>query len=459
MTEHHGQREPVSALFTDFYELTMLQAYWRRGMSGRAIFSLYYRTLPKTRNYLLACGLEHVLDALEGFAFSPEDIAYLRGLDRFRPDFLDWLRDLRFTGDVWAVREGTPVFPQEPILEIEAPIAEAQLLETVVMNQINVSMLIASKAARVVNAAEGRPVVDFGARRAHGIDAANKAARAAYIAGCVATSNTLAGRLFGLPVSGTMAHAFVSAAPSEYEAFETFVDLYPGTVLLVDTYDTLEGVDTVIRLAEHRGRLDASAIRIDSGDLDGQSREARRRLDAAGLEGVKIFASGGLDEYKIEALVMAGAPIDAFGVGTAVTSSSDAAEVDVSYKLSAYEGIDRVKLSVGKRHLGGPKQIFRRTLDGLYAGDVLAARDETLEGVPLLEPVMKDGVRLPAGRRDLEEIRRHTADALAALPGSLKALTAAAPYEVAVSPVLEARSLAAAERAIAADRAALGETG
>ena len=440
MSETDGGR-PVSALFTDFYELTMLQAYWRQGMTARATFSLYYRTLPETRNFLVAAGLADVLAALEGLAFGPDDVAFLRSTGRFEDGFLAFLSDLRFTGDVWAMPEGTPVFPNEPILEVEAPMPEAQLVETLVINQINVAMLIASKAARILAAAAGRPVLDFGSRRAHGIDAANKAARSSYLVGCVGTSNVLAGKLYGIPLSGTMAHSYVAAALDEIDAFETFARLYPDTVLLVDTYDVIEGVDNVVRLAERLGEaFRVTAIRIDSGDLVALSREARGRLDRAGLGRVKIVASGGLDETKIAALVASGAPIDAYGVGTSLATSSDAAEVDVSYKLSAYAGEGRVKLAAGKRHLAGAKQVFRREVEGVPVGDVLAGRSERHPGRPLLEPVMADGERLPAGRRDLATARAYAMGEIARLPAELSALAPCRAYPVAVSPALEAES-------------------
>lgn len=445
MTDNADQGGP-SALFTDLYELNMLEAYRREGMTGRAVFSLYYRTLPETRNYLVAAGLEDVLAALEGFRFREDEIAWLGETGRYEPAFLDWLATVRFTGDVRAVPEGTPLFPNEPILEVEAPLPEAQIVETLVINRVNVAMLIASKAARIVAAADGRPVYDFGARRAHGIDAGLVSARSAWLAGCAGTSNVLAGRLFDIPLSGTMAHSFVQAAQDELAAFEAFARVFPETVLLVDTYDPLEGVDNVIRLARRLGEgFRVTAIRLDSGDLEALSREARARLDAAGLAHLKILASGGLDEHRLARLVASGAPIDGFGVGTSLATSSDAAEVDVSYKLSAYAGRGRVKLAAGKRHLPGPKQVFRLERDGRYAGDVLARADEALDGHPLLEPVMQGGVRLPAGRRTLCEARAHCATAVARLPESARGLSRVRDYPVRVSEALEAeaRTLAA----------------
>ncbi len=440
-------KAPVSALFTDLYELTMVQAYWQEAMTAPAVFSLYYRTLPATRNFLVACGLAEVLAALEAFRFTGEEIDWLASTGLFRSDFLTWLSRLTFTGRVRAVPEGTPLFPEEPILEVEAPMPEAQIVETLVINQVNVAMLIASKAVRILAAADGRPVLDFGSRRAHGIDAANKAARAAYAMGMAGTSNVLAGRLYGIPLSGTMAHSYVAAADSETEAFRTFARLYPDTTLLVDTYEPLAAVDKIVRLAGEMGdAFSVRAIRIDSGDLAALARQARARLDAGGLGGVRIIASGGLDEHGIAGLVASGAPIDGFGVGTALATSSDAAQVDVSYKLSAYAGTGRVKLAEGKRHLAGPKQVFRTEEDGTAAGDVLAGADERLPGRPLLAPVMEGGRILPGAVDDLETIRARTADELARLPARLLSLGTDHTYPLAVSEALEAESARLAAR-------------
>ncbi|MGH6953193.1 MAG: nicotinate phosphoribosyltransferase, partial [Alphaproteobacteria bacterium] len=292
------------ALFTDLYELTMLQAYVEEGMEEEAVFSLFARRLPERRNYLLAAGLDQVLAYLETVAFTADDLAYLSSLGTFSDRFLRWLEGFGFTGDVYAVAEGTPVFANEPLVEIVAPIAEAQLVETFVMNQVHLETVLASKAARVVRAAEGRAVVDFGPRRMHGIDAALKAARAFHIAGVAATSNVLAGRIYGVPVAGTMAHSFVQAKDREADAFKAFATHFPTTTLLVDTYDTLEGVGKVIALAKELGQsFKVRAVRLDSGDLAELATKARAMLDAAGLGRVEIFASGGLDEYAIARLV------------------------------------------------------------------------------------------------------------------------------------------------------------
>lgn len=426
------------ALFTDLYELTMLQAYLQEGMHGEAVFTLFVRRLPKRRNYLLACGLDTVLGQLEGLRFSREDLDYLAGLGPFRDPFLRWLEGLRFTGSVHAVPEGTPVFANEPILEVVAPLPEAQLIETLVMNQIHLQTVVASKAARLVEAAGGRPVVDFGARRTHGLDAAIKGARAFHIAGVAATSNVLAGRLYGLPVRGTMAHSYIQAHVDEAAAFAAFARLYPETVLLVDTYDTLSGIDRVIALARELGEaFHVSAVRLDSGDLTSLAREGRARLDEAGLTQVGIFASGGLDEDVIEALLREGAPIDGFGVGTSMGISSDVPDLDIAYKLAEYEGQGRLKLSSGKPILPGRKQIFRSVRDGLYAGDVIGREGEDLPGDPLLVKVMAHGQRLDSHGRDLDRLREHAADCRRRLPAQIRALAPAAqPYPVTVSPAL-----------------------
>jgi nicotinate phosphoribosyltransferase len=427
-------------LFTDLYELTMLQAYVERGMNETATFSLFVRRLPERRNYLLACGLDDVLNYLERLRFTRAGIDYLAALGGFGERFLRWLEDFRFTGDVDAVPEGTPVFANEPILEVSAPIAQAQLAETFVMNQVHLQTVLASKAARVVTAAAGRSVVDFGPRRMHGIDAALKAARAFHIAGVAATSNTLAGQIYGVPVAGTMAHSFIQAAANEMEAFRAFAALYPETILLVDTYDTLAGVRHVIALARELGdAFKVRAVRLDSGDLAGLAKQARALLDEAGLQQVEIFASGSLDEDAIAAIVAQGAPITGFGVGTAMGVSQDAPGLDIAYKLCAYGGRGRVKLSSGKPVLPGRKQVFRIEKNGRAVRDVIARAEESVAGRPLLQPVMRGGHRLPAGRDDLPAARARARDEIARLPPPVRAIRPAAQrYPVETSAALRA---------------------
>jgi nicotinate phosphoribosyltransferase len=432
-------RSQQLALFTDLYELTMMQAYLAEGMNGIATFSLFVRRLPAHRNFLLACGLEQVLEYLEALRFSNDDIAYLASLDRFSTPFLESLRAFRFTGDVHAVPEGTPVFANEPLLEIVAPIAEAQLVETCVMNQIQLQTLLASKAARVVAAARGRAVVDFGARRSHGLDAAVDGARAFYIAGAQATSNVLAAQRYGIPLAGTMAHSYIQAHASEREAFRAFAREFPGTTLLVDTYDTLDGIRSVIDvIARAPDPVHVAAVRLDSGDLVALARESRRLLDAANLHEVRIFASSSLDEHRIEALLSADAPIDGFGVGTAMSVSADAPSLDIVYKLAEYGGHGRTKLSLDKPILPGRKQLFRDDEKGEAAGDVIAMADERLEGRPLLIPAMRNGRRIAHTADALAEARERAAHELARLPAPVRSLGPAEPaYAVRVSAALE----------------------
>ncbi|HEX2257712.1 MAG TPA: nicotinate phosphoribosyltransferase [Afifellaceae bacterium] len=434
-----GEATPhVSGLFADFYELTMAHAYFREGMAGDATFTLFVRRLPEGRNYLIACGLETLLAALEGLAFGEDDLHYLGTLG-FPEDFRAHLREFRFTGQVFAVPEGTPVFANEPILEVVAPILQAQLIETLAMNQVHLQTLLASKAARIVAAAQGRAVVDFGARRMHGFDAAMKAARAFHVAGVQATSNTLAGKVYGIPVSGTMAHSYIQAHDSEAEAFAAFARTYPDTVLLVDTYDTLDGVRRVIALAGELGdAFRVRAVRLDSGDLAALAVEARRMLDAAGLTRVQVFASGSLDEWRIAELLASGAPIDGFGVGTRMGVSKDAPDLDIVYKLTEYSGRGRLKLSIDKPVLPGRKQIFRVGESGRAVRDVIGRAEETLDGRPLLVEVMRGGRRLPGAVDGLDAARQHAARELALLPEPVRGLAPAEPpYPVEISPALQ----------------------
>jgi nicotinate phosphoribosyltransferase len=443
---HRGgaKDDPDTALLTDLYQLTMVQAYWNEGMDRSAVFSLFFRHLPPGRNYLLACGLEDVLDYLEALHFSEAAIGELRSLGSFTDPFLEWLSALRFTGDVYALSEGTPVFPTEPLLEVVAPIAEAQLVESVIMNQIHLQTVLASKAARVVTAAQGRPVVDFGLRRMHGTDAALKGSRAFFIAGVAATSNVLAGCRYGIPVSGTMAHSYIQAHDHEIDALRAYATLYPDTILLVDSYDTLEGVRNVIKLASELGPdFRVRGIRLDSGDLGALALKARALLDDAGLAQVEIFASNRLDETAIAELIAAGAPINGFGVGTLMGVSNDAPTVDMAYKLTEYAGSGRLKSSPGKTSLPGRKQVFRIEHAGRATHDILARYDEQQPGRPLLKPVMKAGKRLsPAVPRDpahLEAARARAVSELSLLPARIRGLEVAdPPYPVELSPSLRA---------------------
>ncbi|MFB6272740.1 MAG: nicotinate phosphoribosyltransferase [Salinibacter sp.] len=438
-------RPDTSALYTDLYQLTMLQAYWNEEMHAPAVFDLFVRRL-RDRNYLLACGLEQGLEFLESLSFSEEALDYLAEQDQFEADFLDWLAEFEFTGDVYAVPEGTPVFPDEPIVEVVAPIGEAQLVETFLLNQITFQTSIASKASRVVEAAQlgdpDRLVADFGMRRLHGTDAAMKAARAAFIAGIDATSNVAAGQAYDLPITGTMAHSYMEAHDSEREALRAFAEQYPETILLVDTYDTLDGVRKVIDLAtDPELDIEVGGIRLDSGDLGVLAQQSRRLLDEAGLEDVQIIASGGLDEYKIAQLIDRGAPIDGFGVGTKMGTSADQPALDSAYKLSGYAGKPRMKLAKEKSNLPGRKQVMRQYEEGMAVRDVIATEEEQIGGSPLLERVMADGKRTEAGAsRPLTALREHAEARLAELPARLRALDPDVPdHEVILSDGLEAR--------------------
>lgn len=407
-----------SALFTDLYELTMLAAYHAEGLSGTAVFELFFRELPQHRNYVVSAGLDDVLDYLEHLRFRDSDIAWLAGLNNFEPGFLRSLTDFRFAGDVYAVPEGTVVFPNEPMLQIVAPLPQAQLIETYVLNQMHIQSLAATKAARIARAAGGRPVTDFGSRRAHGTDAALKIARASYLAGVSGTSNVLASRLYGIPCMGTMAHSYIQAHHDELEAFEQFARSFPATTLLVDTYDTLQGVRHVIELARRLGQsFRIQAIRLDSGPMEELIPDARALLDEAGLARVKILASGGLDEYQVRDLLEVGAPVDGFGIGTELVVSGDAPHVDLSYKLVEYETEPRMKLSEGKVSPPGRKQIFRGPGE-----DILAVFEEEQTGEPLLRKVMSEGARTADGRWSLEEARTRCLAGLDALPPRLHGL-------------------------------------
>lgn len=422
-----------AALLTDLYELTMLQSYFDLGMNDTAVFDLFVRRLPAERHYLVACGLEDILHYLETIRFTRESLEYLRSLGRFTEPFLDYLGEFRFTGDVYALPEGTVAFANEPIVEVAAPITQAQLVETFLMNQIHCQTLAASKAARVVRAAAGRTVVDFGLRRMQGADAGIKAARAFYIAGVHSTSNVLAGQIYGIPVAGTMAHSYVQAQADELGAFRNFMRSYPETTLLVDTYDSLKGVEYVVTLARELGRnFRIRGIRLDSGNLSELSKEARRILDTAGLTDVEIFASSSLDEYAIQDLVSSGAPITGFGVGVKMAVSQDTPYLDTAYKLVEYAGAPRMKLSTDKLTLPGRKQVFRQD-----DRDVMALWNEALPGERLLIPVMAGGTRTEAGKDSLDSARLRARANIERLPARLLALDPAEPpYAVEISPEL-----------------------
>ena len=426
----------MNGLLTDLYELTMAAGYFEAGkIAERATFELAIRRLPANRNFVLAVGLPQVVDFLLNLSFTAEEIDYLRGLPQFRrasPQFFDYLSKFRFTGDLFAVPEGTPMFAGEPLLTIRAPLIEAQIPETYVLSAITFPSLVASKAARCVRSAEGRAVVEFGTRRAHTAEAGVLGARAAYIAGCAGTSNTQAGFRFGVPVKGTAAHSWVMSFASEAESFRQLQGvLGEQAIQLIDTYDTVEGA----RRAAQLGRP-LRGVRIDSGDSLTLSRRVREVLDEAGLRDVRIMVSGDLDEYKIRDLVTAGAPIDAFGVGTHLATSGDAPFMNATYKIVelSIEGINRftTKLSEDKISLPGAKQVFREP-----HRDVVARSGECGKGEALLRPVILGG-RLVEPLPTLEEVRCRAAEAIGCLPQPLRELEMAEPQPIVYSHELQA---------------------
>ena len=431
MTNPQADAHISDALFADLYQLTMAQAYLQSGQMGDATFSLYFRTFPANRDCYVFAGLESVLHYLRGLSFTDSDVAALERLGLLDNATLDYLRRFRFAGSVRAMREGEIFFPSEPVLEVSGNVVECQIAETFLLNRVNLESMLATKAARVVDAAKGRQVFDFAARRTHGTDAALKFARASHIAGFDGTSNVRAAAELGIPAVGTMAHSFITSFDSEIEAFRAYARSFPqSSVFLVDTYDTLDGVRNAITVAQEMAeRGDAlRAIRLDSGDMNALSRQSRALLDGAGLRGVRILASGGLDEYSIEELVSSGAPIDGFGVGTRVGTSGDAPYTDFVYKMVEYDGKPVMKLSEGKASLPGAKQVYRSyDDDGAMRGDVICLRDEAGPSGSggLLSEVMRDG-ELTAAHPSLGEIRGFHRARMGALGDG--------GYEVAISP-------------------------
>jgi nicotinate phosphoribosyltransferase len=424
---------PDSGLLTDLYQLKMAEAYLARGEKGTAVFEFFVRRLPPTRGFLLAAGLEQAIAFLESYAFSRDDIDWLASSGMFGAAFLEQLASLRFAGDVHAMPEGTVFFPDEPILRVTAPLPQAQLVETRLINLLHFQTLIASKAARHVLLAQNRQLVDFGLRRAHGGDAGLLAARASYIAGYDGTATVLAGRLFDIPLFGTMAHSFVQAFDDEAEAFEAFAESHPeDLVLLLDTYDTEAAARKLVTLTPRlRARgISVKAVRLDSGDLIALSRSVRAIFDEGGMRDVAILASGGLDDAEMRAIVESGAPVDGFGVGTSLTTSIDAPALDCAYKLTEYAGRPRRKRSIGKETLPGRKQVWRRFgPDGRMCADVVSLEDDAVVGEAQLQPVMRAGKRL-LPPPTLGDIRARSKESLARLPEPLRALDPAARYPV-----------------------------
>ncbi len=441
-----GQKErmPLSpetsrgeVLLTDLYQLTMSEVYYARGHEESAVFELFVRRLPEKRNYLICAGLDPILDYLEGFAFSAEEIDWIRQSGHFGDDFVRRLEDLRFTGDVQAMPEGTPFFENEPVIRITAPLPEAQMVESRLINLFHFQTLIASKAARIVNRASGKTLVDFGFRRAHGAEAGVLAARAAYIAGFEGSATVEAGKRLGIPLYGTMAHSLIQIYPREMDAFLDFARVRPDRItLLVDTYDLETGVVEAAAAARqlHDRGIAVAAVRIDSGDLASAARTARGILDARGCEKVGIFLSGSLDEYAIDSLVGSNSPVDGFGVGTRLTVSQDAPSIDCVYKLQEYAGRPSRKRSPNKMTLPGRKQVWRR-FDGRgkILGDTVGLEGDRIEGEALLVPAMRRGRRL-APPASLDGIRRRSLDGYRSLPEALLSLDESEGVPVGIAP-------------------------
>jgi len=428
-----------AALLTDLYEFTMAEVYFRRNMHQEATFSLFIREPPPDRGYYVSAGLEMALDFLQSVHFSSEDVDHLASTDLFSRGFLDYLSKFRFHGRVDAIPEGRLFFGYEPLLEITAPIIEGQLVETAVVNLLNLHVTAASKVARCVHAALGRDIVDFSLRRTQGASAGMAVARSGYIAGMRATSNVLAGKAYGIPIAGTMAHSFITSFEEEIDAFRAFGEIFGDrTVLLIDSYNTYAGAQKAVQVAremEARGQR-LRGVRLDSGDMTALSREVRDLFDEEGLSHVRIFASGGYDEFKIERSVREGAAIDAFGVGTKMGVSADSPYTDMAYKLVEFDDRPVMKLSSGKKTLILPKQVVRKSADGRLTGDTITLRSETLEGEPLLQTVMKDGRRFERGET-LEKIRDRFRAEWETLPDAVKSIREPRPFPVSVSQPLQ----------------------
>jgi nicotinate phosphoribosyltransferase len=432
-------QEDEVGLLTDLYEITMSAAYWSHGFSTSATFELYFRRLPKNRSYILCAGLEQALHYLTSFRFSTESIEYLRSLEVFKnvkPEFWDFLAQLKFTGNVRAIPEGTPIFPLEPIIQVTAPLIEAQIAETYLLAVMNMQSMIATKAARVVTAAGDVPCIEFGSRRAHGPQASLYAARASYIGGCIGTSNALAGKMCGIPVYGTAAHSFTMAFPTELASFKAFQDVFPNdSILLIDTYDTLAAAEKIKELRN------VKAVRIDSGDLADLARKVRVILDNNGMNNVKIFLSGDLNEYKIHELRKTGVPVDYFGVGTELATSYDDPAMSGVYKIveiQSKEGnIPKIKTSPDKPSYPGRKQVYRFKEQNFYKGDLITLDDESPpeNGFPLLEVVIKNG-KLTKDLPDLNESRKNAIHSLVHFPQAFHDVTNIATYDVQLSQKL-----------------------
>ncbi|OGI24823.1 MAG: nicotinate phosphoribosyltransferase [Candidatus Melainabacteria bacterium RIFOXYA12_FULL_32_12] len=434
-----------SALLTDLYQLTMMAGYYENNLNETATFELFVRNYPPNRNYLIFAGLEQILDYTLNIKFTEQELEYLRKHPTFkniRDEFFDYLKDFKFTGDIWAMPEGTVFFPNEPVMRITAPIIQAQLLETYILSMFNFQTMIATKASRIVSASQGRQIIEFGSRRAHGPDAAVLAARASYIGGCTGTSNVYAGHKFGLPIYGTIAHSWIMAFDSEEEAFEKYYKSYPdNTILLVDTYNTIEGIKKATKISS-----EIKGIRLDSGDFYLLSLEARKILDDAGLQNTKIVASGDLNEYKIKDLIEKGAPIDAFGVGTELVVSADAPALGGLYKLVEIEkdskSIYKAKFSQNKITYPGKKQVWRFLDNNKLVKDVIADTEENIytqqNAIPLLSQIVKEG-KVLSPLPNINEIKRHCLNNLMQLDKNLSDTDSTSNIQIEISKSLQAK--------------------
>ena len=431
--------EQNRTMLTDLYQLTMNATYFDNGKNDQATFDLFIRKLPKDWGFFIANGIEDAIDSATNIRFEEEDISYLREQGLFDKKYLDYLRDFRFTGEIYAVKEGTPVSSNTPLLRVTGPRMEAQLLETILLNTINFQTMIATKANRIVNAASPASVVDFGLRRAQGSEAAMKGARAAFIAGAVATSNVLAGKEYGIPISGTQAHSFVMSFPTELESFRAYAKTFPNSpTFLIDTYDTIQGARNAVIVGkelEARGKR-LGAVRLDSGDLTELSKQVRAILNENGLDYVKIFASNDLNEYKVERVKIEGAKIDGYGVGTELITAKPVAAIPGVYKLVEDEDGPKIKLSEDKRSYPGKKQVYRIEKDGQFNNDVLALESEHINGTPLLEKVVENGERV-SPRRDIREIRAYCLEQVAKMPNYTKLVEGTLSYDLRISEGIE----------------------
>jgi nicotinate phosphoribosyltransferase len=427
-----------SPLLTDLYQFTMLQAYFDRGMRDEAVFEFFVRKLPVKRNFFMAAGLTQLVEYLEGLRFSADDLAALEATELFHADFLTSLESFRFEGDLDAMREGSIFFANEPIVRVTAPLPQAQLIESRLVNILHCQSLIASKAARGVLAAAGKPLIDFGMRRAHGSEAALFAARASYLAGFAGTATVLARPRFGIPIFGTMAHSFIQSHDTEEQAFEHFCQSHRGkAVLLIDTYDTETGAQRVVELAQKHPPGTIHSVRLDSGDLDELSRRVRKILDDGGCGNIGIFASGGLDELKLQKLIRGDAPIDGFGIGTSLDVSEDCPALDCVYKMQEYAGSARRKRSTGKATWPGRKQVYRDYDEaGRYQRDTLTVVGDSQAGEALLEPVLRGGQRV-CDLPNLDAARAHAEHELGRLPAALRSVETHTEYLATVSPALQ----------------------